>query len=99
MLKLTQEQVKELFDYIPHTGVLKKRTKGTSRKPITSRYVHINIGKKLHNVTTASIIWLYQTGQHHHHVQRKDNNVRRKLNLLPTYDNNKWNNFTVKGSK
>ena len=97
MTKLTQEQVRELFDYVPHTGVLTKRTKGTSRKPITSRYVHIKIKNKIHNVTTASIIWLYQTGEHHQYIQRIDNNKRRKLNLMPIYTNNKWNNFTVKG--
>ena len=93
---LTKEQVREMFDYIPYAGTLTKQTKGTSRKPITSRFVHIRIDDKVYNYTTASIIWLYMTGDWHPYVQRHDNIERRKQKLPPVYTNNKWYNFTVK---
>ena len=95
-MKLTREQAIEMFQYLPYQGILRKQTKGTSRKPITTRYVHVNIDGKIYNITTASIIWLYMTGEWHQYVQRHDNLERRKQKLPPVYTNNYWSNFTVK---
>jgi hypothetical protein len=92
-MRLTQTQVHEMFHYLPYQGVLTKKTKGTSRKPITARYVHVRIDGKVYNVTTATIIWLYMTGEHNPYVKRLDNAKRRKEKLPPVYDNNHWLNF------
>lgn len=92
-MRLTQLQVLEMFEYLPYQGILRKTTKNTSRNPIKTRYIHINIDGKVYNYTTASIIWLYMKGEYKPYVQRHDNLARRKQGLPPIYTNNYWNNF------
>ena len=75
---LDVKQIHNLFTYLPYQGVLYKNAR-KSKTPIRARYVRIN-GKQY---TTASIIWLYMTGEHNPYVKRIDK----------TYTNNHWLNF------
>jgi len=92
-MRISQAQVHELFTYLPYAGVLYK-TASKRKKPITARYVHVTIDGKIHNVTTATIIWLYMGGNPDHYVQRIDN-IKQKGKPRPTltYTNNLWSNF------
>ncbi len=92
-MRLTQRQVLAMFEYLPYQGILRKLGKHKSRKPITSRYVHVTIDGKTYNYTTASIIWMYMKGEHKPYVQRHDNIERCKQGLPLIYTNNYWSNF------
>jgi len=81
-MPISQEQVHALFTYEPYTGKLYK-TARASKKPITARFVHIELNGKMYHIQTASIIWLYMKGEYKRYVKRHDKD----------YTNNHWSNF------
>lgn len=63
--ELTQQRVRELFEYDPLSGVLTRRQGANAGRPMTCRnhdgYLLVRINRK--NYRVHRVIWLYMTGQ------------------------------------
>lgn len=96
MSKLTQERVKELFDYDSESGILYRKFKSGNRKPCGHKpksshgYGAVKMGEKMY--LTHRVIWLWQygsmpNGEIDHIDQNKMNNRIENLRVVSASEN------------